>query len=186
MIREISVRPKPSNNKAKISFIVFMALFVFGLVAYLIMRSMQVEKSGLIGFIPLVSITVAIFFYNKYLSGKYTYQVIFDSQGTPLFLITQTVGKRISTLCRVALSEIVRIEEESYEQMKAHKTESDHRRYVYLPTLMPAKVCRITARSRYERSEIVIECSEEFAGLLSEYATEAREMQRIIDEEEEF
>ena len=186
MINEISVRPKPSNNKAKISFIVFMALFAFGTVAYLVMRYMKVEKSGLVGFIPLVSVTVAVFFYNKYLSGGYTYQVTFDSAGTPLFLITQTVGNRISTLCRVALFEIVKIEEETYSEMKAHKTPADHRRYVYLPTYLPSRVYRITSRSRYERSEIVIECSEEYADLLRKFVAEAREMQTTIDENDEY
>lgn len=186
MIREISVRPKPSNNKAKISFIVFFALTVFGAAAYAVMRALEIEKSGLVGFIPLVCVTVAIFFYNKYLSGAYTYQVAFDSEGTPLFIITQTIGKRISTLCRVALSEITKIESESYEQMKSHKTPTDHRRYIYLPTFLPAGVYRITIRSRYERSEIVIECSEEYAAMLGEFAREAKEMQTKLDEDDEY
>jgi hypothetical protein len=96
------------------------------------------------------------------------------------------VGKRISTLCRVALYEIVKIEKESYSEMKAHKTPTDHRLYVYLPTFLPGTVYRISTRSRYERSEIVIECSEEYADVLRKFVVEAKEMQTIIDENEEF
>ncbi len=183
MIKEISVCSKPTNNKAKISFFVFIALFVFGTVCYLVMRGQGVEKSGLIGFIPLVSVTVAIFFYNKYLGSKYYYDVMLDSEGTPLFVVRQLIGKRTSTLCRVALYEITKIERESREERRAHKTPLGHKKYSYLPTFLPSITYRITTRSRYEKAEILIECSEEFAELLRGYVTESREFAPSFDDE---
>ncbi len=186
MIREISVHPKPTNNKAKISFYTFLTLFVFGTAVYFVMRTLEVEKSGLIGFIPLVSVTVAIFFYNKYLGSKYYYDVVIDSEGTPLFVIRQIVGKRASTLCRIALSDIVKVERETAEERKAHKTPTDYRKYIYVPTFKPETTYRIISRSRYEKSEIVIECSDEFAETIGAYAAEARANAIRMDEEDEY
>ena len=170
MIRELSVRPKPTNNNAKIIFYVSLAVSALGAIAYLVLRALGVEKSGLLGFIPLVGIIVTVFFYNKYISGTFSYDVTFDSEGYAIFVVRQTVGKRSSTLCRIGLSEIYSVKRESAEERRSHKTPTDHRRYVYLPTLIPDVSYRITTRSRYERSEILIECSEEFAELLSSYA----------------
>ncbi len=183
MISEFSVHPKPTNNKAKITFYTFLSLFVFSTAAYLVLRAMEVEKSGLFGFIPLISVTVAIFFYNKYLGSKYYYDITFDSEGTALFVVRQVIGKRASTLCRVALYEIMKVERESAAERSAHKTPKDHRRYSYLPTFLPETTYRLTTRSRYERSEIVIECSEEFAEMMRTYVTEARQLYSLSDEE---
>ena len=163
MKRELSVHPKPSNNYAKIAFYVSLAVGALGVIAYLIRRALSVEKSGLLGFVPLVGITVAVFFYNKYISASYYYDVTFDSEGYAIFVVRQTVGKRSSTRCRIGLSEIFAVNRETAEERHAHKTPTDHRRYVYLPTLNPETSYRLITRSRYERSEILIECSDEFA-----------------------
>ena len=184
MINELSVKTKPTNNKAKVAFYTSLTVGALGAIAYVVLRAMQVQKSGLVGFIPLVALTAAVFFYNKYVSPVYYYDVTFDSTGYPLFLVRQTIGKRQSTLCRIGLSEIQKIEREDVAARRAHKTPKDHRKYAYLPTLMPTVIYRITARNRYERSEILIECSDEFASLLTAYAKEAKEMDLRLEEDE--
>ena len=181
-----TVKAKSTNRNARVVFITSLIITLLGAVAYAVARALNVEKSGLVGFVPLIAITVAVFFYNKYISSVYYYDVTFDSQGYALFVVRQVIGKRQSTLCRIGLAEILKIERESPSERRAHKTPSDHRRYVYLPTFMPEVTYRIIARSRYERSEIRIECSDEFASLLRDYAAEAAEMQRIVDEKEEY
>ena len=184
MISPLSAKTKATNNKAKIAFYTCLCIGALGAVAYTVMRALAVEKSGLVGFIPLVALSIAVFFYNKYVSSVYYYEVTFDSEGYAVFVVRQAIGKRQSTLCRIGLSEIVSIKRESAKERNEHKTPKDHRRYSYLPTFMPDSSYRITTRSRYERAEIVIECSEEFADLLSDYAAEARMIDMRLEEEE--
>jgi hypothetical protein len=184
VIRELSAKPKPTNNKAKIAFYILLAVGCISTLCYMVLRALSVEKSGLVGFVPLIALCAAVFFYTKYVSPVYYYDVTFDSEGCAVFVVRQTVGKRQSTLCRIGLSEITSIKRESAEERRAHKTPKDHRKYSYVPTFMPEVTYRISTRSRYERSEILIECSDDFVSLLRDYAAEAREMQRIVDEEE--
>ncbi len=187
MIHELSAHPKPTNNKAKITFYVFLALFVFGVVAYLVMHYyLEIAYSGFIGLVPLVSVTVAVFFYNKYIGTRYCYDITFDCDRTALFVVRQVTGKRFSTLCRVALYEIMKVERETPETRRAHKTPLDHRKYNYIPTFMPDVTYRLVTRSRYERSEIVIECSDEFANTLRAYIAEARQISIQQEAEEEY
>jgi len=186
MISEFSVHTKPTNNKAKISFFVFLALTVFSAAAYFLMRFLEVEKSGLVGFIPLFSIVVTVFFYNKYLSAKIYYDLTKDSEGTALFVVRQVIGKRASALCRIALYEITKIEKEGPAERKAHKTPVGTRKYAYLPTFLPETTFRISSKNRYESSEIIIECSDEFAAMLLDYSKEAKEIEMKLEEEEEY
>ena len=73
---------------------------------------------------------------------------------------------------------------ESAEQRKARKTPIGYRKYVYFPTLGPAQSCRLTVLSVYEKSEVFIECSKEFADMLREYAEIAKTYE--INEEEDY
>lgn len=186
MINELSVKAKPSNNKARVAFYTALTVAALGAVTYLALRALSVEKSGLVGFIPLAAAVAAVFFYSKYISGIYYYDVTFDSSGYAVFVVRQVIGKRNSTLCRIGISEIFRVEREDTEQRRNHKTPKDHKRYSYLPTLLPEYSYRLITRSRYERSEIIIECSDEFAELIKQYAAEAREADALREAEDEY
>ena len=99
-----------------------------------------------------------------------------------MFVVRQQTGKKYTTLCRIALSEIVKIEKQTAEQMKAHKTPMGVVKYSYFPTLGPSVAYRITTSGRYEKAEILIESSDEFADLLASYSAEARELYTDSDE----
>ena len=119
-------------------------------------------------------LTLALMIYTKYIAPIYYYGITFDSEGNAVFVVRQQTGKKYTTLCRIALSEIVKIEKQTAEQMKAHKTPMGMVKYSYLPTLSPSLAYRITTSGRYERAEILIESSEEFADLLTSYSNEER------------
>jgi hypothetical protein len=136
---------------------------------------------GIVCLIGMVFLITAITLYTKYLSVEYYYDITFDSEGTPLFVVRQLIGKRQTTLCRIGLAEIVRIEREGVKERREHKTPAGFVKYSYLPTLMPEAAYRVITTSRYEKAEILIEISEEFASLLRAYSLEAREM--ITDDE---
>lgn len=172
MIREFSASPKPSNKKAEIwaysSFILALAIFFV---------STQIPiYRGIVSTVASVLLIAGILLYTKYISTVYYYDIMLDSEGTPLFVVRAKAGKRETTLCRIGLAEIMKVEREDRTARRAHKTPKTHMKYVYLPTLDPDVSYRITTASRYERAEIVIEASEEFASLLLNYSLEAREM----------
>ena len=174
MINELQLRLKPTNNKAKVAFSVFGACALIAFLTYYFMRGEGISKASLVGLLGLVLLTVSLTFYTKYMSSVYYYEIMRDSVGTPLFLVKQAVGKRVSTLCRIALYEIKNIERTTPEERKGRKTPSDHRKYNYVPTFMPDVTYRLTTASRYEKAEIYIEISDEFSETLKLYVSEAQ------------
>ncbi len=170
MIKEFSVRPKPKNNNARIAFLITVLLSAAGFVTYFFMD----RYKGVVGMAALLLLVTALLFYTKYISPVFSYDITFDSANTPVFVVRQIVGKRITTLCRLDLADITEICKEGKKERKAHKAEKGVKRYIYAPTLFPPEVFRLSVKSMYERAEVIIECSDEFAALISEYSTEAR------------
>ncbi|MBO7196830.1 MAG: hypothetical protein J6V80_05875 [Clostridia bacterium] len=172
MISEFSVKAKPSNNKARILFIAcMMSSFAFITISTLI----PIYK-GLVSLTGVAFLCAALILYTKYIAPIYYYDIILGGEGEPLLVVRQQTGKRYTTLCRIFLSEIVKIEKENDEQRRAHKISGDTLKYSYLPSLCPSESYRITTVSSHERAEILIECSDEFADLLGRYSNEAKEM----------
>ena len=81
------------------------------------------------------------------------------------------LGENISN---VRTGKIVKIEKQTRDQLRQHKTGNEMKKYSYLPTLDPDQVYRITTSGRYEKAEILIESSDEFANMLLSYSTEVR------------
>lgn len=177
MIREFSVKPKPSNNKARAAFIICTS----GAFALIMLSTFIPLYKGLVSLVGVVLLSVALALYTKYIAPIYYYDIMVDSDGVPLFVVRQQIGKRYTTLCRIALHEIVKIEKENAVQRREHKTPFDMKKYAYLPTLDPQKVYRITTSGRHERAEILIESSDEFANMLISYSREARDI--VTDDE---
>lgn len=170
MIKEHSVHLKSKNNNAKIVFGVLAAV-----AAALVVSSMIMELyKGILGLCGIVFLTAAVLVYTKYLGAEYYYDVTFDSSGYPLFVVRQLVGKRYSTLCRIGLIEIRDIKRETPAERRAYKTPYGIRKYVYLATLGADVTYRLITKSRYEEAEILIEISDDFAALLTEYVKEAK------------
>lgn len=178
MITEFSVHPKPRNNNAKIAFLITFLISCAGFVTYFFMERFR----GLVGLFSLMMLVTAILFYTKYISPVFYYDITFDSEGTPIFVVRKRVGKRETTLCRIDIADIVSVNHEMRAERRAHKTPSGMLKYVYAPTMFPSDVYRITVKGRYEKSEIIIEASEEFSELLRNYSEEARLM-RLSGEE---
>lgn len=179
MIKESTVRPKPQNNNAKIALLVAIFFSVGGILAY----AFAEKYKGVIGLVALCFITTSILFYTKYIAPIFFYDVIIDSEGTPLFVVRQRTGKREITLARVEFADIKDAKIESREERRKHKTAGGVLKYNYGPTMNPKNSCRLFIKSRYENAEILIEVSEEYKDMLLSYAKIAREMR--IEEDEE-
>ena len=178
MIREFSVKPKPSNNKARLVFVFGTAL---AFVCVLLSTFIPLYK-GMVTLAGVILLSFALVVYTKYIAPVYYYDITFDNQGTPIFVVRQQTGKRQTTLCRISLHEIVGIEKQTADQIKAHKTPVGVMKYSYLPTLFPSVVYRITSFSRYEKAEILIEVSDDFAEIIRAYSVEARDLYTDADE----
>ena len=182
MINEFSIHAKATNNKARTAFTVcFFASFAFLISANAFQKFVWVPQ--LIGMCLLVG---AVVLYTRFLSSTYFYEIVKDTEGTPLFVVNQAIGRRITTLCRVALYEIVKIEGEGEEERKSHKTPLGVKKYNYVPTLLPKRTFRLYTSGRHERAEIVVEITDEAAAMLLEYSKEARELYQTSETEEEY
>lgn len=182
MINEFSVHAMPTNKNA----IVISLASLAGAAVLFAAAWFTEEKKWIPQSLCLVLLVIGLMLLTRYVLPKFYYDVTVDTEGTPLFIVRQQNGKRQTTLCRIAFADIRKIEEETAKQRRAHKTPTGYIKYTYVPTLFPEKSYRIIAVSRYEHAEIVIECTPEMAGTLSELAAEARERRRKDEEEEEY
>lgn len=179
MIREFSTKANPENNNARIAFSVLIALSAIVTAIYLFVE----RYKGLVGLAVMILLVSAIYIYTRYVGVQYYYDITFEHTGEPLFVVRRTVGKKSSTLARVALRDITYIKREKREETKSHKTPYGYRKYFYTPTLIPTSVTRIAVINQYEKAEIVVEISDEYTSLLSAYANEAREGLSLEDGE---
>ncbi len=177
MIKEITVSPKPQNKKARMLFFILMAVFLLLIVTYLLVD----KYKGVIGLVAIGFLTIGLLIYTKYIAPKFYYDITFDCDNTPIFVVRRIVGKRQETLARLDLADIVKVERETRDERKKHKTPAGVLKYNYCPTLDPDSSARLTVRSRYERAEINIEVSNEFLAYLFECTNEARTMRAAED-----
>ena len=176
-LKDLTVRPKPQNNTAKIAFLIALLVSAAGFAVYFMIE----QYRGIVGMFALLTLVTAILFYTKYISPAFCYDITTDSDGIPIFVVRQITGKRQTTLCRIDLANIKALVSEDKAERKAHKTPSGYKKYVYAPTLFPPRIYRMTVVGRYEKAEIIIECSDEFASYLGDCAKEAAE--NFADEE---
>lgn len=179
MISEFSVSPKPSNGKAKSFFAISLVAGAGAFALSFVMESFR--------WIPQLAaaclLIFAIFLYTRYMGQKLFYDVMLTSDGEPLFVVRQRIGKRESTMCRIGLWSITCIQREDGAARRGHKTPTGYAKYIYTPTFMPDVTYRIVTVSRHEKAEIVIECSDEMANTLLSYVAEARAGRTAEDEE---
>ncbi len=186
MISEQSLKLNPTNCKAKVTFWTLLGLSAVSVVFYLVMTYLSLPKRGLVGLLAIGLITAATLIYTKYLSPVYYYEITHDSDSTPVFVVIQIIGKRQSTLCRISLSDVSGIKVESREERRAHKTPYSYKKYVYIPTLVPERVCRLTVSSYSEKAEILIEVPDEYVKMLEGYVAEARALSAEREAEERW
>ena len=179
MISEFSTHARPTNRVAKVIFLITVLIS-----ALLFVTSAMIELyRGIVGTVGLLFLVTAILFYTKYISVEFYYDVRCDSELPPTFIVRQIIGKRETTLCRIDLADVVKVEYEDKAARRAHKVESGVIVYNYIPTVFPKGICRITVKNRHEHAEITIEVTEELCKTLAAYASAARAMCSRDDDE---
>ena len=170
MIKEFSVRPKPTNNKAKVIFgaVLFASMLAF--ITYFLVE----RYKGLVGLAAMLILVTAILIYTKYISATFIYDLTVNSDDRPIFVVRQVVGKRYTTLFYTELTEVESVKMETREQRKAHVTQKGTLVFTYAPTVSPEIVCRITSSAMGRRSEIIVEVSDQIANTILDYVNEAK------------
>lgn len=179
MISSFSAHPKAQNKNSKIIMVAFLILAAIAIVVSMLMK----KYTWVASMVALASITTAILMYTKYVSVTFFYDILADDgDDEPVFVVRQRIGKRDVTMCRVPLADIISIKKETKAERKAHKKPSGVNLFVYAPTLSPDVSYRIFVSNRYEKSEVVLEGSDEFFDMLKRYAEEAREIRASLEE----
>ena len=177
-IYEFTFRPIAKKGKASVVFFGALAIAAVLVIASVISPLYK----GLISLAAVALMCSSLYIFQRYLSGEYAYVVAYGSEEEPIFIVTKTVGKRVSTLGNFYLADIISVDKEGKGERGAHKTAAGVIKYNYNPSLMPDTTYRLTLKSRWISAEIVLEGSDEFASRLREYASIARA--HISNEEE--
>lgn len=172
MIREFSVRPVPKNQNARTVFFVLLGAAAAAMgVSYILDR-----YKGLVQLAALILLVSAVMIYTRYVGASYSYEVATDGEGTPIFVVNQQSGKRLTTLCRLDLADIADIKTLTNAEYRAYKPEKGMKRYNYTPTLGPSEVHLMQVRSYREKADVFLELSEEYRAMLLSFAEEAKVM----------
>ena len=189
MIPDMILRPKAQNEEGRRVFLITMIAALLSFVASLFLSKYQ----GLVQLGSVVALCVSLYFYTRYVASVYSYEVTADNDGTPIFVIRQTAGSRVSTHCRMPIGSLVcaellnREQLATYRQNKRAKAQpndgcdapylfpaSDIPLFDYSVTFRPTAVTLLCFRSRDERCDMLVELSEEFASLLLDIAAQVK------------
>lgn len=138
-------------------------------------------------FLPLA--VAAIFFFLRYFSSAYLY-VITEEWGEPTLVINRIQGRRLSTHCRLALSNLLRLVEvrdAKTEEGRAEMTKfrAEPVRYSYLATIGSVPTQILYGREGGQRFAIRIEGDSAFLGVLRDAAARAALYKKEDDEDDE-
>ncbi len=171
MITEFTMKPKAQNDRPKYLLIIA----AIGFVAFMILYFAVPNFKGVVGLVAVGFLCFGLYIYTRYMASEYFYDILVENN-TPLFVVRQKAGTRETTLARIELRHIVRIEELDKSALKEHKTPEGYLKYYYNPTMSPERLVLVTAISRYEKAEIFIEAERDYIVTLNEYAKIAREL----------
>ena len=171
MIAEFSMRIKPKNRAG---MIIFLSAMTVG--AFLFVYSSSLDSyRGVVGLAALTFFVAALFVYTKYIAPEYFYDITL-SDGEPLLLVRQLVGRRGTVMCRIALADITKIDFTDKGWRSTHKTPDGYKKYNYTVTIGVQNAVLLTVNSRHENCEILLEGESELSELLERYRNEARAM----------
>ncbi len=172
MMQDVHIRVKAQNSYARVAFYTFLVLtFAVFAASYAMGRFRGVMQLG-----AFFCAVTAVLLYTKFMAPMFAYDLMTDNDGVPVFVVTQTIGRRMTTLCRIELADVVSVRLCLMKEAKAQKIEGSVHRYVYMPTLLAQTVCVVRTSGRYERAELFLEGGDGFVSMLNEYVAHAKQM----------
>ena len=169
--------PKANGKKEKAKALLYAAIalvaFIFGM--------LPVAGKGIIQLIFVVFVALDIMHCIKYFLTAYTYTLT-EEYGDAMIVVTQTQGKRISTLANFRIADIKNIELMSQKQANEaieKKYGASCVKYNYTVSTDEEKSIILTVRNDYTRYIVMLTYNDEFYGVLSVMHSELE----IIEEE---
>ena len=180
MISDMKFRPKSTDTTGRRAFLLTLLLALATFLGSLLLESYQ----GVVQMVALVLITVSLYFYNRYIATTYEYEITTDNDGAPVFVVLAYQGKRTSTLCRVALWDVIGVTRFTPEALKAQQRDKEVGIHKFTPSFSPSVITVISVRSPYEKSDLYIESSEEFDSYFLSLVAEAKSLRPSVDDDE--
>ncbi len=178
MISDMKFHPKASNMKGKRVFLITLLLALALFLCSLLLSGYQ----SLVQLLAFVILTISLYFYNRYMATSYEYEITTDSDNTPVFVVSSYQGKRVSTLCRIALWDVTSIVRYTKEELAKREVDKEVSVHKFMPTFSAEIVTIVCVRSPHEKCDLWLETPEEFDAYFLSLIKEAKEM-RNFDEE---
>ena len=165
-ILEFTYRPIADKKKA------FPLLFVLlGVSLSLVILSMQINLyKGVISLLAMVGIIASTYIYVKYISSEYIYSVMINDNDEAMFLINKVIGKRSSLMCSFYLCDVISVQKFTKETKKEYVADPRANKYNFIVTFMKDDFYLVKTSSPLAKCEIKLECSDEVAKRILDYA----------------
>ncbi len=170
-INEISYQPSADKKKAFPPF--FITLAFSGI---LVILSVTMPKfQGLISFIAVVGLSIALYYYSRYIAATYIYSLIINSNGEPVFLVNKVAGKRSSLMFMSYLFDAESIQKFAKFGENKYSPSKDVKKHDFTMTYGIKEFYVIRFKTSGLVSDVMIECDEETVKTLSSYIEIAKE-----------
>ena len=178
-MKDLRFTPKSNGKKekAKAAFIAAIAVIFF------VLGILPIPGKGFCQLLFVVFVAIDIMYCVKYFLTSYTYTLT-DEYGDPMIIVTQTQGKKISTLANFRIADIVSVEVKPPKIAKeeiSRKYGSSCIKYNYLSGEDNELLIMINVRNDYTRYIIMISYDVEFYNAICELHSRVKE---FSDDEE--
>ena len=139
-------RYEPKHKKTVEKRLTF-GLYIIGFLCFLISQLPVMHFPALLQIVGLFLLTSATLILLQYILRDYAYCVEESNQAVPDLTVTEYYGRRITVVCRIAITDveaITPIKKETREQIK-RITKGKHV-YAYSSEMSPADLCLLTVR----------------------------------------
>lgn len=171
-----------SKGKKEISVSI---LFAICAILSLALAMAEVFSRSLLQLAFVIFVVIDLFFGVRFFLSSYRYTVT-EEYGDLMLVVTQTQGKRISTLANFKIADIKKVEiADAPERIKALKKSflSSGLRYSYVPSLSPSHLTCLTVRNDYTVYRVLLQTDSVFAGILCDAVRNCPESLSSEDEE---
>ncbi len=157
----------PNADKKKVFPVFFITLAISGVLVILSVKLPLYQ--GIISFLAVVGISIALYFYSRYIASYFTYSVIINSNGEAVFLVNKIAGKRSSLMFMSYLFEMQSIEKLSKKGENRYLPAKEAKKYNFTATYGIEEFYVLKFNTQGLISEVSIECTDELANKLSGY-----------------
>ena len=166
-ILEFTYHPVP--KKAQGYGLFFASLLVAA--AFVFHSVTALRFKGLISLVAVIFMCLGVYVFSRYIGCAYAYAVVYDSDGVPNIIVTKAIGKRLTTLANFPLHSVERIVRED-EDKPLGGTKYPTCNFAVSP--FPKGCYSLYVSSGQTKARLLLECTEEVAHRLSEYASLAK------------